>query len=82
MASGGSAITDRDRAALAACSLKRLTLFRSRTLKRPGLKRLSDGLSEIDARTVELIPWEDVRAELFSKSVIIHQSFPKASSAD
>lgn len=39
-------------------------------------------LAEIDAGTVELIPWEEVRDELFSWSVVLQKTFPNAASAD
>jgi hypothetical protein len=37
-------------------------------LKQPGLEKYKRRVAEIEAGTVELIPWEEVRAELFGQS--------------
>ena len=58
-------LPERNRANLRDCLSKHSTLFPSPDVEAAWSEEIKRRLSEIDAGTVELIPWEEVRAELF-----------------
>ena len=61
-------LPERDRATLASLLIEKLDLVSEPDVEAAWSEEIERRLAEIDASTVELIPWEDVRAELFGRS--------------
>ena len=61
-------LPERDRATLAGLLIETLDAVSEPDVEAAWSEEIEQRLAEIDAGTVELIPWEDVRAELFGES--------------
>jgi putative addiction module component (TIGR02574 family) len=61
-------LPERDRATLAGLLIETLDPVSELDVEAAWSEEIARRLAEIDAGTVELIPWEDVRAELFGES--------------
>lgn len=61
-------LPERDRSTLAGLLIETLDPVSEPDVEAAWSEEIKRRLSEIDAGTVELIPWEEVRAELFSWS--------------
>jgi putative addiction module component (TIGR02574 family) len=61
-------LPERDRATLAGLLIETLDPKSEPDVEAAWSAEIERRLTEIDAGTVELIPWEDVRAELFGQS--------------
>jgi putative addiction module component (TIGR02574 family) len=60
-------LPERDRAALAGLLIETLDPVSEPDVEAAWSEEITRRLAEIDAGTVELIPWEDVRTELFAQ---------------
>jgi len=60
-------LPERDRAALAGLLIETLDPVSEADVEAAWSEEIKRRLAEIDAGKVELIPWEDVRAELFAQ---------------
>ena len=61
-------LPERDGATLAGLLIETLEPVSEPDVEAAWSEEIERRLAEIDAATVELIPWEDVRAELFGES--------------
>jgi putative addiction module component (TIGR02574 family) len=61
-------LPERDRATLAGLLIETLDPVCEPDVEAAWSEEIKRRLAEIDAGTVKLIPWEDVRAELFGES--------------
>jgi putative addiction module component (TIGR02574 family) len=61
-------LPERDRATLAGLLIETLDPVSEQDVEAAWSEEIQRRLSEIDAGTVDLIPWEAVRAELFGES--------------
>ena len=61
-------LSERDRATLAGLLIETLDPVSELDVEAAWSEEIKRRLAEIDAGTVELIPWEEVRAELFSQA--------------
>jgi putative addiction module component (TIGR02574 family) len=61
-------LPERDRATLAGLLIETLDPVSEPDVEAAWSEEIKQRLAEIDAGTVELIPWETVRAELFGES--------------
>jgi putative addiction module component (TIGR02574 family) len=61
-------LPERDRATLAGLLIETLDPVSEPDVEAAWSEEIRRRVAEIDAGTVELIPWEEVRAELFSQS--------------
>jgi putative addiction module component (TIGR02574 family) len=61
-------LPERDRATLAGLLIETLDPLSESDVEAAWSAEIERRVAEIDAGTVELIPWEDVRAELFGES--------------
>jgi putative addiction module component (TIGR02574 family) len=61
-------LPERDRATLAGLLIETLDPVSERDVEAAWSQEIKKRLDEIDAGTVELIPWKEVRAELFGQS--------------
>ena len=59
---------ERDRATLAGLLIETLDPISEPDVEAAWYEKIKRRLADIEAGTVELIPWEEVRAELFSQS--------------
>jgi putative addiction module component (TIGR02574 family) len=60
-------LSERDRATLAGLLIETLDPVSEPDVEAAWSEEIKRRLAEIDAGAVELIPWEDVRAELFAQ---------------
>ncbi len=60
-------LPERDRAALAGLLIETLDPVSEADVEAAWSEEIKRRLAEVDAGKVELIPWEDVRAELFAQ---------------
>jgi putative addiction module component (TIGR02574 family) len=60
-------LPERDRATLAGLLIETLDPVSESDVEAAWSEEIKRRIAEIDAGTVELIPWEDVRAELFAQ---------------
>lgn len=61
-------LSERDRATLAGLLIETLDPMSEPDVEAAWSKEIERRLAEIDSGTVELIAWEDIRAELFGES--------------
>jgi putative addiction module component (TIGR02574 family) len=61
-------LPERDRATLAGLLIEMLDPVSESDVEAAWSEEIKRRVAEIDAGTVELIPWEEVRAELYSQS--------------
>ena len=70
-------LPERDRATLAGLLIETLDPVSEPELEAAWSEEIKRRVAEIDAGTAELIPWEEVRAELFGQpNVRFHLEFP------
>ena len=60
-------LPERDRATLAGLLIESLEPAPEPDVEAAGSKEIARRVAEIEAGTVEMIPWEEVRAELFGR---------------